>query len=81
MTHPNTKKIYEVPVECFFCVLSLDQAAFPAPSYTPVLKLIFLNEMSRTHCQQGKNTGPHTPHGGVGTKDEYKGRWGGGEEG
>ena len=60
----------------FFCVSSSDQAAVPAPSFNPVLKLIFLNEMSRTHCQQGKNTGPHTPNGGVGTKDEYKGRKG-----
>ena len=65
----------------FFVFSSSDQAAVPAPSFNPVLKLIFLNEMSRTHCQQGKNTGPHTPNGGVGSKDEYKGRRGGGGRG
>jgi hypothetical protein len=66
-----------------FCVLSSDQAAVPAPSFNRVFELFFLNEMSRrtdTHCQQGKNTGPHTPQGWGGNK-----RWiqrpGGGRKG
>jgi hypothetical protein len=85
MTHPNTKKLYEVRFwMSVFCVLSSDQAAVPAPSFNRVFELFFLNEMSRrtdTHCQLGKNTGPHTPNGGVGTKDKYKGRGGGGGKG
>ncbi len=60
----------------FFGVSSSDQAAVPAPSFNRVFELFFLNEMSRrtdTHCQQGKNTGPHTPpKGEVRTKDEYE---------
>jgi len=65
----------------FFGVSSSDQAAVPAPSFNRVFELFFLNEMSRrtdTHCQQGKNTGPHTPpKGEVRTKDGYEDRGGG----
>ena len=61
---PQHKKIIWGSGWGFFGVSSSDQAAVPAPSFNRVFELFFLNEMSRrtdTHCQQGKNTGPHTP--------------------
>ena len=56
MTHPNTKKLYEVLDECFL--------VFHPRTKRRVFELFFLNEMSRrtdTHCQQGKKTRGHVP--------------------
>ncbi len=81
MTHPNTKKLYEVPDECFLVFHPRTKRRSQRHLLTGFLNYFFLNEMSRrtdTHCQQGKNTGPHTPpKGEVRTKDEYEDRGGG----
>jgi hypothetical protein len=56
MTHPNTKKLYEVLDECFL--------VFHPRTKRRVFELFFLNEMSRrtdTHCQQGKKHGATYP--------------------
>ena len=62
-----------------FGVSSSDQAAVPAPSFNPFFKLFF---WMRCHAgripivNRVKIRGHVPPKGGVGTKDEYKGRGG-----
>ena len=64
-----------------FCVLSSDQAAVPAPSFNRVFELFFWMRCNAERIpivNREKTRGHIPPKGGVGTKDEYKGRGGGG---